>query len=102
MFDFFQKFENIPYWKIFLEIIDKDFTTSAPQIGSNPIEISLWPWTLFKLNDFIIFRTSSSLKLIAGSLFSVFYKTVEGKILSFTIGVHCKVKKLFFKKYLLF
>ena len=46
-----------------------------------------------------MFRTSSSLKLIAGSLFSVFYKTVEGKILSFTIGVHCKVKKLFFKKY---
>ena len=94
MFDFLHIFGNIPYWIHFLKISDKGFTTSAPQICSNLLEISAWTWSLFILSDFIIFRIFSSLKLIVESLFSVQYIIVDDKMLSFTMGVHCEAKQL--------
>ena len=48
---------------------------------------------MFILSDFIIFATSS-LKLIVKSPFSVLYIIVDGKILSFTMEIHCEAKKL--------
>ena len=94
MLEFFGRFRNILYWIQFSKIKDKVFINSAPQICSNLIEISSWPWFLFTLSDVIIFSTSSSLKLIVESHFSVLYITVVGKILSFTMGVHWEAKEL--------
>ena len=68
MFVYFHRFGNVPYWIQFLNISDKGFVNSTPP-HHNLIEVSSWSWALLILSDFIIFRTSSSLKLIVESYF---------------------------------
>ena len=87
MIDFFHESGNRAVSIQFLTIIDRGLCIALSQMLVILTEISSWPWALLISTDLIIFRMSSSVKLITDKLDVELRFNKLGNELLFVIGV---------------
>ena len=88
MIDFSHESGNRTVSIQFLTIIDRGLRIPLSQMLVILTETSSWPWVLLISTDLIIFRMSSSVKLITDKLDVELRFNKLGNELLFVIGVH--------------